>query len=280
MQKTFLFWIFLAGLCVSMATQATAQPTAAGRIVLARVAGDVTVADNATKAETAAANGREISQGFTVKTTKGASVVLVFSNGATINLKEDSVLNIEKYLQDPFAEEFNSATATEEPTSSITALSMTKGELVGNVKKLNREKASSFNVQTPVGAAGIRGTTFRIVYRPQPNGTVSFSLTTTEGIVILETGSVTLPVGAGANNDQPTEIVIEATVNPATGVVTITTPTATLVANIAPTTSIAVVAESVSAIAQAVVNIVFAPMNPSPPPVAPPPTLTSGAGGL
>ncbi len=306
MQKTLLLWIFLAGLCAATTTRAVAQATAAGRIVLARVAGDVTVADNATKAETAAVNGREISQGFTVKTTKGASVVLVFSNGATINLKEESELNIEKYLQDPFAQDFNPATATEEPSSSITALNLTKGELVGNVKKLNKEKASSFNVQTPVGAAGIRGTTFRIVYRPKGDGTATFTLTTTDGTVVLTTGTVTLPVGAGVNNDQPKEIVIEVTVNPTTGVATITTPTATLVVSAAPLTSVSAVVEAAAVVAQAVATVVFAPVTPAPatpptppkeepkppekkpeekpatpaPAVVPPaPTLTSGAGG-
>lgn len=289
MQKTLLLWIFLAGICAVSATRAVAQATAAGRIVLARVAGNVTVADNATKAESPATNGREISQGFTVKTTTGASVVLVFSNGATINLQEDSELNIEKYLQDPFAGEFIPATATEEPSSSITALNLTKGELVGNVKKLNREKASSFNVQTPVGAAGIRGTTFRIVYRPKGDGTATFTLTTTDGTVVLTTGTVTLPVGAGVNNDLATEVLIEATVDPATGAITITSAPAT--ATSAPTSSIVAVTAAAANIAQAVAGVVFAPgaasqgtqpndgTRASPNAVPPLPTLTVGAGG-
>jgi hypothetical protein len=329
MQKTCLLWVFLIGFCMMTASGASAQATAAGRIILARVTGEVTVLDKATAVSVAGRNNQEITQGFTVSTGKGASVVMVFSNGATINLKEDSVLDVEKYLQDPFAGDFNPSTATDEPTVSNTGLNLTRGELVGNVKKLKTGQGSTFNVQTPVGAAGIRGTTFRIVYRPTGTGTAFFSLTTTEGNVVLSTGTITLPVGAVDN--LPKEVVIDAQVDVATGVVTITTPTATITVVTAATSSVAAVTESRAEVVQAVAAVVFAPpaavdpavkaaedkaaadrkaaedkaaadrkaaedkaaadkkaaeekaaaekASASPPPVAPPPTLTSGAGG-
>lgn len=301
MRKTFLSWVLLAGFCLTAISSASAQATAAGRIVLARVTGEVTVVDKATQASVAARNNQEIGQGFIVNTAKGASVVMVFSNGATINLKEDSVLDIEQYLQDPFAGNFDPSSATDEPSVSNTGLRLTRGEMVGNVKKLKAGQGSTFNVQTPVGAAGIRGTTFRIVYRPAGNGTAFFSLTTTEGNVVLSTGTVTLPVGAVDN--VPKEVVFEAQVNPTTGVVTITTPTATIAVVTAAPTTVAEVTVARAEVIQAVTTVVFtppvvttpppttpqpetppAPPAPPPPPatptpVPPPQTLTSGAGG-
>jgi hypothetical protein len=262
------------------ATGASAQATAAGRIILARVTGEVTVLDKATAVSVAARNNQEITQGFTVSTGKGASVVMVFSNGATINLKEDSVLDVEKYLQDPFAGDFDPSTATDEPTVSNTGLNLTRGELVGNVKKLKTGQGSTFNVQTPVGAAGIRGTTFRIVYRPTGTGTAFFSLTTTEGNVVFSTGTVTLPVGAV--DDVAKEVVFEARIDATTGVVTITTPTATITVVNASSTTIAAVKAASDEVAQAIATVVFTPPAPSTAPglESPMQKTTNGAGGL
>jgi hypothetical protein len=284
MQKTIFLWLVLLGLCAVTLPAARAQATDPGRIVLARKTGGVTVTVKATQAVAEANNQQEIAQGTIVTTAKGGSVVLVFSNGATINLKEDSVLDIEQYLQDPFGAgvTFNPATATDEPSVSNTKLNLTRGELVGNVKKLNKAKLSTFSVQTPVGAAGIRGTTFRIVYRPDGTGKAFFSLTTTEGNVELATGTVTLPVAASATN--AVEVVLEATVNPTTGAVTVTTPAGAIVAVIAPSTSVSVAAvkQAGAEIAQAAATVVFAPTTPaanaSPGPVPEPPRTTNGSG--
>ena len=54
----------------------------------------------------------------------------------------------------------------QEPGTSVTKLNLTRGELVGRVVHLNVDKGSEFTVRTPVGAAGIRGTIFRIIFRP------------------------------------------------------------------------------------------------------------------
>jgi hypothetical protein len=258
MQKSLLIWFFLLGLCVVTTSSLFAQATQAGQIILARVRGGVTVMDKASKVVTNASNSLSIAQGNTVTTGKDGSVVLVFSNGATINLKPDSVLDIEQYLQDPFSADIKVADLTDEPTVSNTKLNLTRGELVGNVKHLNKAKNSSFSVQTPVGAAGIRGTTFRIVYRPSGNGTAFFSLTTAEGNVELATGTSKLPVAA-ANGETAKEVVIEVQVNEVTGGVTLTTPAGKVVVVDAPAKSVAAVVQSAVEVAQAVATIVFAP---------------------
>jgi hypothetical protein len=133
-----------------------------------------------------------------VNTGPNSSVVLVFSNGATVNLGAESQLHIEEFLQDPFTKVVKISELTEEPTSSSTKLKLIRGELLSNVKTLHREKGSEFSVSTPVGAAGIRGTTFQIFYRPQGNR-ASFGLTMVEGLIRLALLGVTRPVDVATN---------------------------------------------------------------------------------
>jgi hypothetical protein len=55
------------------------------------------------------------------------------------------------------------------------------------VKHLRLDKGSAFSVQTPVGAAGIRGTTFQILYRPT-GSVASYALRMVEGKISQEFG--------------------------------------------------------------------------------------------
>jgi hypothetical protein len=89
---------------------------------------------------------------------------------------------------------------TQEPTTSVTKLNLTKGELVGKVVHLNIDRGSEFTVQTPVGAAGIRGTTFEIIFRPDPSnpGHSLFTVYTVEGNVTVEVGHGSAPVSVPA----------------------------------------------------------------------------------
>jgi hypothetical protein len=95
--------------------------------------------------------------------------------------------------------------------------------MVGNVKTLNRAAGSNFSVSTPAGAAGIRGTTFRIVYRPTGDGQAfNFELSTSEGVVLFEG---TTPDGAAAVNvGVGQQIVLVATLNPATNTMLVSMP--------------------------------------------------------
>src|SRR5204863_3545758 len=109
----------------------------------------------------------------------------------------------------------NVAALTNEPTVSRTNLRLEFGEMVGNVKTLNRAAGSAFSVSTPAGAAGIRGTTFRIVYRPTGNGQAfSFQLSTSEGIVLYECTTQVGPAAVSVPLGQ--EIQVIAQVDPAT----------------------------------------------------------------
>jgi len=185
---------------------------AIGQIRAVRVVGDVKVM-HANKTTVAIKDNDALTQGDTIVTGKDASVVLVFSNGSTVNLAQDSQLAIDQFLQDPFGQEIKVAELTAEPTTSHTKLNLTYGELVGNVKKLKGD--SSFLVQTPVGAAGIRGTTFMLTYRPSGTGQAFFSLSTSTGEMIFQsTNGEPVPVPADK------AVQVQVTVDSTTGAVT------------------------------------------------------------
>ena len=284
MQTKFLCWLLLLGLCFALPRDLSAQETVpastasqpAGQIVAARVRGTITATDKVTNAVTPIVEGSELSQGARVTTGKESSVVLVFSNGATISLGSESLLDIEQFTQDPFSEAFSASEATVEPTTSTTRLRLTRGELVGKVAKLKREQGSTFTVGTPVGAAGIRGTTFRIVYRPDGTGKAFFSMTTLEGNVevTVASGGVDTPIEVTDNKEVIlAEITIE--VNDVTGVVTVTTPAGTsVVATNASTTSTQQIVAAAQQIAEAVATVVIK-SSPPPPAAAPPPPTTT-----
>ncbi len=190
MHKSFLpgLILFAVGALVSLHAQTPAAPAAPadsmqpGQIIAAKVTGSVTMSVNGAAA-VKLNNNDPVPEHATVNTEDDASVVLVFSNGATTQLGAGTQLVIDQFLQDPFSAAIKVADLDGEPTRSRTKLKLTHGELVGNVKHLKHDQGSTFVVDTPVGAAGIRGTTFRIVFRPNGTGLAFFSLSTVEGNV-------------------------------------------------------------------------------------------------
>jgi len=181
-----------------------------GQIRAVRIVGEVKVVHSSNPAAIELHNNDALAQGDIVTTAKDSSVVLVFSNGSTINLGQDSRMAVDEFLQDPFSQEVKVSQLTNEPSASHTKLTLTYGELVGNVKKLHGE--SSFLVQTPVGAAGIRGTTFRLVYRPSGTGQAFFTLSTASGEVIFQ-GATGAPVPVPANKEVDIQVTVDAAGN-------------------------------------------------------------------
>jgi hypothetical protein len=187
-----------AGLApVEAQTAPTAPAKVKGHIVAARIQGHVEVKSKELGDVTILKEGQTIQDGTVVTTAPGAFAILVFSNGATVNVAEDSTLDIDEFVQDPFAGELKVSDMKHEEGISTTKLNLEKGELVGKVVHLNVDQGSEFSVQTPVGAAGIRGTTFKVTFRPGKDGKVFFSVTTAEGVVVFRgiTSSVSLPAG-------------------------------------------------------------------------------------
>jgi hypothetical protein len=216
-------WVLLYGTFAFVCAIASAQTGARspGRIVVAKAIGKVTATNLTDKSQRALVDNDVLTQNYAVATGAESRAVLVFANGATINLGSDATLSIEEFLQDPFDEKVVVSDLTEEPSTSVTRLNLARGELVGNVKHLKREKGSSFIVNTPVGAAGIRGTTFRIVFRPDASGRVTFTLSTSEGAILFEAPQAT---GVSVETGKEVTATVEVTVDAANGTVTVNGP--------------------------------------------------------
>ncbi len=169
-----------------------------GQIIAARVQGHVTAVSKANLDGQVLHDGDQVSDESTVVTADGASVILVFSNGATVDLAGDSRLKINEFEQDPFTSDIKASEMKEEPGTSVTKLYLTRGELVGRVAHLNVDKGSEFTVRDPVGAAGIRGTFFKHVFHPGKNHKAHISLETFEGLIEfigLSSGPLEIPAG-------------------------------------------------------------------------------------
>ncbi len=169
------------------------QPTPGGRILVARVIGEASVVNPADGLTFPVRNGSLLMEGQVISTGPGASVLFVLSNGATVSLGADSVLSIDQFTQQPFTETYKMNALVAEPTTSTTRLNLLRGEIISDVKKLNQGGGSSFTIQTPVGAAGIRGTAFRLAFKPEGNR-ASFALVMLEGVIEQTFGSRSRPV--------------------------------------------------------------------------------------
>jgi hypothetical protein len=196
----FARWLFALALLFIATGPAGAQPAApetkaqpGGRILVARVTGEAFVVNPADGLRFPVRNGSLLTEGQVITTGAGASVLFVLSNGATVSLGADSVLALEQFSQQPFGESYKMSTLTAEPSTSTTRLNLVRGELISDVKKLNNGGGSTFSIKTAVGAAGIRGTAFRIAFRPEGER-ASFALVMLEGVIEQTFGNRGRPV--------------------------------------------------------------------------------------
>ena len=131
-----------------------------GAIIIASLEGQVTVVNNTTQESLPASQvkaGGVLFDGHTVKTGPASKIILLLSNGTVSTIKSDSALNIKKFTQEKFDPKGKKLSEMKgEPSSSQTVMDLELGDMVFDVKKL--DKRSSFNIESPVGTAGIRGT--------------------------------------------------------------------------------------------------------------------------
>ena len=195
----------------------------AGTIKAFRVSGDVQLLDESTGASSPLEEGQTFSQGYTVTTAVDSSVVLLFSNGSSIILNADTILSVAKFLQEPYDPGLGDYSELDaDPSQSDTLLKMDYGDIIGNVKRLR--SLSLYLIETPVGTAGIRGTTFRIRVQRITDPTTGLVterliITNAEGTVEfarIDTG------GAFASVPEGTAFTVEATIDANTGQLTIT----------------------------------------------------------
>ncbi|MDF9827585.1 hypothetical protein M2447_001683 [Ereboglobus sp. PH5-10] len=209
--KFFLFATLCAALVSAMrAQQEPAKepqgelPKNVANIIVVQVTGEVYVFTSGETYRFALRAGSMVTEGQMIATGPKASVMLAFSNGATVTIGENSLVALDEFTQTPFGAVFKMSEALSEPSSSQTNLDLVRGELIANVKKLNKEEGSNFKVNTPLGVAGIRGTTFQISYIPdslqsKPNAradslTADFAIVMLEGLVEMNVPNRSRPI--------------------------------------------------------------------------------------
>lgn len=101
--------------------------------------------------------GDILTEGESISVTALSSAKLVFSNGSEITVAENSSLNISKLEQASFNGSQSYEQLQADPSQSQTLLELNYGELQFHVKKLSQ--GSTFDIETPLGTAAIRGTT-------------------------------------------------------------------------------------------------------------------------
>jgi len=144
-----------------------------GAIIIASMEGKISVTNNESGEvlpNDQVKVGGLLFDGHTVETGKGSKLVLLFSSGTITTLKEESVLNIKKFTQEKFDPKTvgKLSDRKDEPSPSETIIDLSLGDMVVDVKKLKKE--SSFNIESPVGTAGIRGTIPRMKVVKLPDG--------------------------------------------------------------------------------------------------------------
>ena len=129
---------------------------ASGAIWAVKVEGNAWIEGSA---QTRLTEGKQLAQGATIRTEANGNVVLLFENGSTINIRPGSKFSIKEFACDPFdRSKVDWRSLRKEPgESSATRVSVQDGTIIANIRKLNRK--STYQIDTPLGTAGIRGTT-------------------------------------------------------------------------------------------------------------------------
>ncbi len=154
-----------------------------GAVILAEKTDPVTFfgSDNQPLGKNSTIPGMLLPDGAAVQTGPGGNALLLLSNGTVVTVSENTKMKISSFVQEPFEDKgLSVGDLQEEPSSSSVLVDLEVGDLVVKTKKLN--KKSNFEIASPVGTAGIRGTQFGMGYSPQRG----MSLDVTESTVSFQ----------------------------------------------------------------------------------------------
>ena len=108
--------------------------------------------------------GKVFEQGYKVETNKDSTVELCLSNGSTILVNPDTLLEVRTFRQvsSNLIVEGAYQQLDKEPSPSVVEIFVVKGKIIGEARKLNPQ--SSFTIKSPAGVARIRGTVYSVEY--------------------------------------------------------------------------------------------------------------------
>ena len=191
-----------------------------GKVQVGKVSGTVTIID-AKAQRKPLANGATFQEGSLVETGVNSTAELVFSNGASVVLTPNTLVELRTFRQVPSAGIIDPYRQIDkDPSPSVTELEVPRGKIIGEVRKLNA--LSTFTVKTPAGLVRIRGTVFTIEYRVGPDGIgrivvdcVRGSVETT--IFSSNAGPITVDPGMQASSAVPSAALITSITRASTG---------------------------------------------------------------
>ena len=148
-----------------LAFQVWSQAKKEGALILLSKQGEVSFLDAAGATTEAVKVGDLIPRSYTATTGVGSEMTILLTNGTLITLVEKTRMKLKTFEQEPFDPRGRKVKDLEvEPSSSEVGIELDAGSLIIKTKKLN--KSSSFDIYSPLGTAGIRGTEFQMALDP------------------------------------------------------------------------------------------------------------------
>lgn len=128
-------------------------------------------------------SARVFQEGFRVETTPKNTVELILSNGSTLIVSPDTLLEVKTFRQvvSSLIVDGEYQKLDKEPSPSITEIEVIRGKVIGEVRKLNPQ--SSYTIKTPVGVARIRGTIYTVEFADNGKGTGTLNVACVRGSV-------------------------------------------------------------------------------------------------
>ncbi len=153
-----------------------------GKVEVGLVKGTATLIDPKA-AKKALASGLVFQEGYTVETNLESTTELILSNGSTLIVSPNTLLEIRTFKQvaSNLIIEGSYQKLDKEPSPSVTEIEVKRGKVLGEVRKLN--PMSSYTIKTPVGVARIRGTIYEVGYEEDKKGMATMSVGCVRGSV-------------------------------------------------------------------------------------------------
>jgi len=187
--KNILRWITAGITATFVALAAHAADMAPGTFAASTVKGDVSYKIAGSTSYVKLVAGTTLPEGSTIKTAPGSLAIVVFASGSTATVRPASEVVV-NFNQKPFN---GPIPVNAEPSVSKTKMHIVDGSVISKVSKL--KKGSEFNITSPVGAAGVRGTDLEVSYN---SATGAFNVTCATGAVVVQSADgTTTPVSAG-----------------------------------------------------------------------------------
>ena len=130
-----------------------------GAALVLTLEGEVRVANSSGVKGTAATVNQFLSPGDSLETGRASNALLLLTNGTTLSVGANTTFVLKAFYQEDFsAGKAKVGSLAEEASSSTVLIDLKVGDLVVDVRTL--KKKSNFEITSPLGVAGIRGTSF------------------------------------------------------------------------------------------------------------------------